>query len=314
LPALPHAIQYLPAYLASPTLPLLFAVILCNQLGIPIPAIPLLLLAGAASAGTGAAWPAALAVTVVAAMLADCTWYFAGRRLGSRVLNTLCRISLSPDACVRQADSLFLRWGLRALLVAKFVPGVAAVATGVAGSLRAPPAKFIAYDAVGALLWASLWIAVGRLFHGALDDVIETIADFGRAGGLVILATIAVYILFRAARRQLFLRSLRMARIDIHELRAALAGSEPPIILDVRPALRQQSEGRIPGAITVAHLDEPVDRLQLPGDRDIVIYCACPNEASAAKLARRLRAAGITRVRPLAGGIEAWRAAGYPIE
>jgi membrane protein DedA with SNARE-associated domain/rhodanese-related sulfurtransferase len=304
----------IPTFLSHPSLPLVFASVLIDQVGVPVPALPVLLLAGAATAEGGSNPPIVVAVAVAAALTADLSWYEAGRRLGTRVARTLCRISLSPDNCVRQADSLFLRWGLKALVVIKFLPGVAAVATAMAGSIRAPRLRFLGFDVIGATLWTATMIGLGRTFHDAVGDVIETAAGFGRAGGLILIALVGAYVAFRAWRRHAFIRSLRMARISIQELRDRLDGQEAPVILDVRTALRQTREDRIPGARVIARLDEPLAPLDLPHDRDIVIYCACPNEASAAKFALRLQEAGFTRVRPLAGGIDAWRAAGYPLE
>jgi membrane protein DedA with SNARE-associated domain/rhodanese-related sulfurtransferase len=304
----------IPQFLSHPSLLLIFASVLIDQVGVPVPALPVLILAGAATVASGLNLMTVIAAAVSAALIADFAWYTAGRRLGSTVLRTLCRISLSPDACVRQADSLFLRWGLKALLVAKFLPGVAAVATAMAGATRSARLQFLAYDAFGALFWISAAVGIGRVFHDAVEDVIGAVFRLGRVGGLILLALLAAYLALRGLRRYLFIRSLRMARIDVEELRGQLDGANPPVVLDVRPALRQGLDGRIPGARAIEHLDVPVALLELPRDRDIVIYCACPNEASAARLAQRLRVAGFTRVRPLAGGIDAWRAAGYPTE
>jgi membrane protein DedA with SNARE-associated domain/rhodanese-related sulfurtransferase len=292
----------------------LAAAVFVDQVGVPIPAVPVLLLAGAAVADGRMPLGPTLAAAVIAAVLADAAWYLAGRRLGTRVLGTLCRVSLSRDGCVRQAESLFARYGLALLLVAKFLPGVAAVATAMAGTLRASRMRFVAVDAIGALIWIGTFLLLGGLFADAVSSVLDTIATWGTAGLAVVVALVVAYVGMRAWRRWLLLRTLRMARIDVDELARALDGETPPLIVDVRSTVRQALDGRIPGALSVPTNDIDLTVLGAPDGREIVVYCACPNEVSAARVAARLRAAGFTRVRPLAGGIDAWRAAGLPVD
>lgn len=293
-------------------LPLVFLCVLLEQGGLPLPAYPVLLVAAALSAATLGGPLRVLAVAVLAALLADLAWYLAGRRYGSRVLRTLCRLSLSPDSCVRQTQNLYTRWGAPSLSFAKFVPGFASLATALAGATRTPLASFLLFDGIGALLWAGVAVLLGVTFRNAIDEVLGVIADLGRWGTLLVLALLAVYVLTRWWKRRLLLRELRMARIGVAELALLLAGPEPPLLLDVRP-VEQQGSGRIPGAVAI-DLDAYSAPAGLAAGREVVIYCACPNEASAAVVARRLQRQGLARVRPLHGGIDAWIAAGHTLE
>ncbi|HEY8052704.1 MAG TPA: rhodanese-like domain-containing protein [Steroidobacteraceae bacterium] len=285
--------------------------VLLDQLGVPVPCYPLMLLAGALAYQGGASLGGLLITAVVAAVVADVAWYVAGAKLGNRALRLLCKVSISPDSCVRQTENIFARAGLRSLLVAKFIPGLGAVATALAGVQRAPIPAFLAFDAGGAVFWAGVPLLLGVLFHNAIGDVTATLGDLGRKGAELVLAALAVFIAIKILRRWLLLRELRMARVSVHELHAMIASGEPLAIIDARLPGAQLIGGRIPGARTA---DEHLDTLRSQPALEVVVYCACPNEVSAAKVALKLRQAGFTRVRPLLGGIEAWRAAGFTVE
>lgn len=285
--------------------------VLLEQLGVPLPCYPLLLLAGALAAQGDASTGGLLLTAVVGAVVADTAWYVAGARLGDRALRVLCKVSISPDTCVRQTESIFARVGLRSLLVAKFVPGLGAVATALAGVQRASLPSFFVYDSGGAALWAGVPLVLGVVFHNAITDVAATLGDLGRKGAELVLAALAVFIAIKIMRRWLLLRELRMARVSVHELHAMMARGEPLAIIDARLPGAQLRGGRIPGARTA---DEHLETLRVQPALEVVVYCACPNEVSAARVALRLRKAGFTRVRPLLGGIEAWRDAGFSIE
>ena len=296
-------------------LALVFANVLLTQLGVPEPAYPALLMAGALTARGGAPAGALLLAAVAASLVADAVWYAATRRFGGGgVLRTVCRISLSPDSCVRQTASLFSRGGVRSLAVAKFIPGFGLVATVIAADLRIAFARFLFFDAIGALLWSGAGLALGYVFHDALAGVLDGLARLGRVGLWVALAGFAVYALVRWQRRRALLAELRMARITVDALRALHASGVRPALLDVRPAASRERDGYIPGSIAWSVEHGRADRLDVPRDGEVVVYCACPNEASAAVVAKRLKQAGFERVRPLHGGIDAWVADGLPIE
>jgi membrane protein DedA with SNARE-associated domain/rhodanese-related sulfurtransferase len=290
-----------------------FACVLVEQAGAPIPAYPVLLVAGALAAAGQASVAALLAAAVAACLLSDTLWYVAGRRYGGRILSLLCRVSLSPDACVRQTEFVFSRWGAPSLAVAKFVPGLASVATAMAGSTGVGRASFLVWDTLGAALWAGTGLALGWLFSAAIEDMLVVLEEMGRWGLLLVVAAAAVFIAGKAWRRYQFRSRLRMDRISVAALSEMLERGEAPLVIDVRaPASARQ--GRIPGAIVFHDDDWPAD-LQPPSeDTVVVVYCACPNEASAALVAKKLLGRGFKRVRPLQGGIDAWTAAGLGVE
>lgn len=291
-----------------------FANVLAEQLGLPVPAYPVLIVTGAMS--VDGRYPAAhlLTVAVAACLLADLAWYFAGRRYGSGVLRTVCRISISPDSCVRQTESLFTRWGPASLLVAKFIPGFATLATALAGRQRVPLPLFLLLDTLGAIAWAGLGIALGRIFHTAVDGVVEVLGDLGRIGLALLLAALVLFIAAKWWQRYRLIQELRMTRITVLELEQLIGSGSAPTILDVRSAGSRERDGSIPGATAWSMQADAVNPEGLSQEAEVVVYCACPNEASAARVAQQLRRAGFGRVRPLHGGIDAWVAAGLPVE
>ena len=306
--------QQLISLLEQYGLTFVFLHVLAEQAGFPLPAYPTLIVAAALIAHANYGVPELLLAAVAASLIADVAWYYAGSRLGRPVLRTLCRISLSPDSCVRQTESIYFRWGAPSLLVAKFIPGFAAVATALAGSIGTRLWVFLLFDGLGALLWAALAVGLGLAFQNAVNDVIEVLEQLGKWGLLAIIAAFALIVALKWWQRQRFYRQLRMARISVGELRELLDRGESPVILDVRSPLVQGQDGRIPGAISIdaqRFADTPPE---LSADGEVIVYCACPNEASAALLAKRLMQQGYSRVRPLQGGMDAWIAAGYAIE
>ena len=286
-----------------------FANVLAEQLGAPLPAYPALILTAAWATRSGQPlWPV-FALALVATLLADSVWYWAGKRIGPRVLRTLCRISLSPDSCVSNTRRLYGRWGAPSLVVAKFIPGFASIATAMAGETRTRFASFLFFDVIGAALWAGVAVLLGRIFSGAVDQLLATLAGLGRFGLILVLAALALYLARKAWLRQRFLREIRMDRIGVDELAAQIERGAAPVILDVRPPIHREREGWIPGALAISDAAE----VEADPRKELVVYCACPNEASAAKLAQKLKARGYRHVRPLAGGLDAWVAAGHPL-
>ena len=296
---------------------LVFANVLALQLGVPVPAYPTLIVVGAIAGRGDITLLQVIAVATAASLIADLIWYFAGARLGRRVLRLLCRLSLSPDSCVRQTENIYERWGAPSLMVAKFVPGFAAVATSMAGLMRTRLLSFVLFDTLGALLWSGVAVSLGWLFRDAVNEVIEVFNQAGRWGLMVLVGMLMLYLAARALQRYQLIRTLRMARVSSEELKAMIANGEGPLIIDVR-SLSSQKQGRIPGAVWVDSnaFDESLRARGLHQliTREVIVYCACPNEASAAVVAKKLMRAGFKRVRPLAGGIEAWVERGYDIE
>jgi membrane protein DedA with SNARE-associated domain/rhodanese-related sulfurtransferase len=290
-----------------------FINILVQQLGAPVPGYPMLMVTGALAARGQASLPALLGTAVVACVIADSVWYSIGRWSGRRVLRTLCRISLSPDGCVRQTESIYTRFGPASLLVAKFVPGFASVATALAGAMRIRRGAFLMFDALGALLWVGVGVGLGWLFSPAIEQIVATLAEFGEWGLMLLAFAAALFVAAKWWQRYRFNVQLRMARLTVDSLGELLDRGERPLIVDVRSKIARD-DGRIPGAI--AHLgDELAPELAAhPKEALIVVYCACPNDASAVLEARKLLERGFRNVRPLAGGIDAWTAAGRALE
>jgi membrane protein DedA with SNARE-associated domain/rhodanese-related sulfurtransferase len=293
----------------------IFLNVLLEQLGLPLPALPTLIVAGALIAGGRLSGFGVLGAAVVASAIANTVWYLAGWRYGNKVMKTLCRISLSPDSCVRQTEGQFERWGASLLVFAKFLPLVAMIAPPLAGAMRVGWPTFLLLSILAAILWGTAGIGAGLLFHAQIEYILAGLQDMGRWSLILIGLLLAGYILVKDLQRRRFLKMLRMARITVDELQALIQAGAEPTIIDVRsPGARARDGRQIPGAVLVnmAELDNRVP--ELPTDRDIVLYCTCPNEASAARVAKSLMTRGFTRVRPLLGGFDAWVEAGLSVE
>jgi membrane protein DedA with SNARE-associated domain/rhodanese-related sulfurtransferase len=289
-----------------------FVAVLCEGLGLPIPSFAFVLIATGSVYETGSASPAQVAlVAFCAGASTDLFWYWAGRRFGYRLLGVLCRVSISPDSCVQRTESIFTRWGSSTLVVARFVPGLSVVAQPLAGAVRQSLRSFLVYDSLGLLIWIGSAVALGIIFSSAVDDVLDTLSRYGSVGALLAVTALALYIFYRIARRQLFIRRLRMDRISVSELNALIQEGKAPLILDVRPDEVQTRQGVIPGALAVTREGLHGFSISAEGISEIVVYCACPNEASAVSIARLLVERGFKRVRPLRGGAEAWLEAGF---
>lgn len=294
---------------------LLFLFVLADQVGLPIPALPVLLAVGAL-AGQGSlslAW--AVLVAVLAAVASDLLWYGLGRLRGRPVLHLVCRVTLEPDFCVRKAQDVFLRHGLRALLFAKFVPGLSTVAPPLAGLLRFPLFVFLFWDAAGAVLWAGVWMGAGYLLREQLELLAVFAGRFAAASAIVLAGALAAYVLGAWAKRQRFLRQHRMNRISPSELKQMLLSGEKVLVVDLRHSLDLGIEPvKIPGAVQMLPEDLMRRHAEITAGGDVVLYCSCPNEATSAHMALQLRRVGVHKVRPLAGGLQGWLAAGLPVE
>lgn len=302
-------------FLSRHGLALIFVSVLVEQLGLPVPALPFLLAGGAlAAVGKFSVWLGLLA-TLAACLVADSLWFYLGRYRGNQVLGFLCRISLEPDSCVRRTQNVFTRYGMPGLVLSKFVPGMSTVAPPLAGMAGLHAAKFLLLDALGALLYGGSLLGIGYLFSNQIQQIGDAVGQIGsRALGLAA-GGVALYVGYKYWQRRSLLRELRTARITVEELRQKLEAGERPVILDLRaPAELAKDPAVIRGAIHLL-LDEIEQRRhEFPHDRDIVVYCSCPNEITSARIALQLQRKGFTRVRPLLGGIEAWRQGNHPMD
>jgi membrane protein DedA with SNARE-associated domain/rhodanese-related sulfurtransferase len=289
--------------------------VLANQMGLPVPVLPTLIVGGALAA-QGTLSPAQLfAGAVIACLLADSAWFFAGRFYGGGVMKLLCRISLTPDSCVSETQSRFERWGANALIVAKFVPGLSLIAPPLAGATRMGWARFLAYSTLGAAAWVGVALLGGMLFRHQIEMLLPRIADFGVAALSAFCVLLVAYVAYKGWERMRFYSVLRMAQITVPELHKLMATPSPPLVVDVRSATAVQLDPRaIPGSLRIPLTEVRRHLRELPRDREIVSYCTCPNEASAAQVAKILLENGFNRARPLHGGLDAWIAAGYTVE
>jgi membrane protein DedA with SNARE-associated domain len=250
----------------------LFGWVLLEQMGLPIPAAPLLIAAGALARAGKMNLTFAVALAFVAVILADLFWYALGRYRGGRILKLLCRISLEPDSCVRRTENLFVRRGVHALLVAKFVPGLNTAAPSLAGIFRMPVRRFMIYDSLGGFFWVVSVTSLGLI----LSDQLEHIAL--RWGGwlvAVLAGTLAAYVLWKFIQRRRFIRRLRIARITPKELMDKLTAGETISIVDLRQPMDIEAFPQmIPGALRIAMEEIEERHGEIPRDRDVVLYCS----------------------------------------
>jgi membrane protein DedA with SNARE-associated domain len=245
-----------------------------EQIGAPIPAVPTLIVAGALTRNGQLSSTHILIWSVVASLIADSVWFALGRRYGYRVLRTLCRLSLSPDSCVRDTEANFERWGMKSLLIAKFIPGFSTVAPPLAGATRRAAIEFAIYDGIGAFIWAGSAVAIGRVFHHAIGRIIAFLENLGWWAVVIAASLLALFIAVKWWQRMRFFRQLRVARIQPQQLKSLLDAGTAPLIVDVRTAAaRKRDPRRIPTAV-VATVEELEARLR---DRDpateVVLYC-----------------------------------------
>ena len=288
-----------------------FGLLFASGLGLPVPSAPVLLAAGVLAGSGRFSIAGVIGGAFVAHLATDFAWYVLGRWRGQRILSLLCRISLEPDTCVQRTGDLFARRQSTALVISKFVPGLRIVAAPLAGMLRMPVAGFATWDGLGTLLWVGTLAAIGYLFS---EPVARAAAPAARLGSWLVLAVLlafAGWLGWKSLRRRQFVRDLRVARITPEELHSQLEAGERVTVIDLRSPL---ADTKVRGALQMAPDELERRHGEIPRDRDVVLYCNCPNEATAASLALRLRQRGIIRVRPLLGGLDAWQERGYPVE
>ncbi|MGA7816653.1 DedA family protein/thiosulfate sulfurtransferase GlpE [Caballeronia sp.] len=302
------------------------AIVFCNvlgsALGLPVPAMPTLIVVGGSVAMMGHMGQPLiphlvlmLGVAVVGGVLGDFVWFQGGRRYGDRTLKTICKLSLSRDTCVKKTERFFGRWGVRVLLVAKFIPGLSLVSVPLAGAMGVRARSFIAHDGLGVALWAAVGLAVGVVFAAELDMVFAFIAQLGRQALIVVAIALALYVAYRYWRRTMLMKTLETARITVGELYALMENEPVPAIFDIRSSEKRMLDPFvIPGTVFADERELQKIVQDYDPDRKLVIYCSCPNEVSAAWMAKALRNAGFKDVMPLTGGLDAWRLAGLELK
>jgi len=297
----------------------LFVSVFARQMWLPVPAILFLIAAGALADSGRMNLAVALGLAIIACLLADIVWYEAGRRRGDQILHFIYGLALDPDAASRRSKETFVRHGPRTLMLAKFVVGLDAATPPLAGLSGTSRTRFIAFDAVGAVLWSGVYAGSGYIIGKDLDRAAAYAARLGTLWVIVVLSALAMYVGRKLVRWHRFVREFRMARITPEELKKKLDAGEKVMVVDLhgRRDGRRGHQG-IPGAVCIdphrlGQYDNPSKRTSIPCDREVVLYCTGLHELTSARVALELRRRGVERVRPLAGGLQAWHERGFPL-
>jgi len=293
---------------------ILFLWVMIEQFGVPIPSIPLLLTAGTLTATHKLSLPLVLIAVTLGSLVSDSVWYAMGKKYGGGVVKLLCRLSMESSTCVRRTENYFTRHGAGALVVAKFIPGLGSVAAPIAGQTGMRYRFFAVFDTAGILLWAVAFTLAGRFFGDVLKrnpNALEWVEHFAF---LLFVLLLLGFFVWRFFRQRAFLREIRMARVEPNELKTMLDHEQPVYIVDLRHPLDYLPDPRtLPGAVLLSPDTLVQQADHIPRDRDVVLFCTCPSEATAAKMALAIRKLGVYRVRPLRGGFDEWKRLGYPL-
>lgn len=298
---------------------LLFLWVLVEQFGVPVPSVPVLLTAGTLSATHRVSLPLALVSVLAACAVADSSWYLLGRRYGNSVLKLLCRLSFEASTCVTKTEGYFHKRGAVTLLFAKFVPGLSTVAAPIAGQTGMRYPRFFLYDMAGSTFWALAYLLAGHFFGDLAKRSERVLSTLGHFAVVIFVLMVLGLMFYRVWKQRKFLMSVRELRLEPAQLldmveTAKRQGNIAPFIVDLRHPLDYLPDPRVlPGAVRVSPADLTAHHTVLPRDRDVILYCTCPSEETSAKVALQLHKLGISRVRPLRGGFEGWRDAGYPL-
>jgi membrane protein DedA with SNARE-associated domain/rhodanese-related sulfurtransferase len=293
----------------------LFLAVLGQQCGVPVPADPFMVGMGSLAGDGHFSLAGSIAIAWTAAMAGDLLWFRIGQVWGSRALGLLCRISIEPDSCVARTHSRFASSGPRGLLLSKFVPGLSAVATPVAGMIRMPLLQFVVWDGLGALLWVSAYLTLGFIFRRRLEEFALYFEGASRSFAVLLVGAILAWIGIKVYRRRRFLRNVKAATVEPHEVRDQLESGLELFIVDLRSPFEIDADPRaLPGAL-MRPPDELIPRhAELPLDRDIILYCSCPNDGASGKATLELRKLGYRNAKTLSGGLPAWLKLGFPTE
>jgi membrane protein DedA with SNARE-associated domain/rhodanese-related sulfurtransferase len=291
--------------------------VFAQQFCLPVPSMLLLMTSGAlAASGHGHLHLSLVLLSgVIGCLLADGFWFWLGRRWGSGVIRLVCSLTADPKHARDRADRVFAKWGLRLLLLAKFIPGLDGVSPPLAGAGGATIRGFIAYDTVGSLLWTGAYVLLGFAFSREMDHVMVLIARFGHIAALVVGVPLLLYVLWRALHLLRVIRHLRLRRISPTMLERKLEASDKVAIFDLLDyEAREGALEGIPGAVRV----DPTrlrtgPKVVVPPGIDVVLYCSSRNEFVSARVAEALQKRGFSDVWVLEGGLEAWVLEGRPV-
>ena len=298
---------------------IIFLWVLVEQIGIPIPSVPVLLTAGTLSATHRVSFIGISIAMLLSCVIADTIWFSLGRRYGNSVLKLLCRLSFEASTCVSKTEGYFTRRGAVTLLFAKFVPGLSTVAAPIAGQTGMSYARFLGWDMAGSLIWGETFILAGRFFGDLAKKSAPFFAWLGHFAIFIFAAMVLGFLFHRVWKQRKFLQQVRELRLEPSELKEMLdeaekGGTMPPFIVDLRHPLDYLPDPRVlPGALRIGPNELKQHSEIIPRDRDVILYCTCPSEETSAKLALQLHKMGVYRVRPLRGGFDGWKEAGYPL-
>ena len=298
---------------------IIFLWVLVEQIGIPIPSVPVLLTAGTLSATHRVSWIAITLAMLLACVAADTVWFALGRRYGNSVLKLLCRFSFEASTCVSKTEGYFTRRGAVTLLFAKFVPGLSTVAAPIAGQTGMSLPRFLAWDLAGSFIWGEAFILAGRFFGDIAKKSAPFFAWLGHFAIAIFVLMVLGFLAHRIWKQRKFLQQVRELRLEPSELKTMLDLAQanhtpPPFIVDLRHPLDYLPDPRVlPGALRIGPNELKQHSEIIPRDRDVILYCTCPSEETSAKLALQLHKIGVYRVRPLRGGFDGWKQAGYPL-
>ena len=307
-------VEFHPSAISTWGAAVVFVNVLLTRLGIPVPAVPVLLLAGTAIANGHLSFWHVLTAALAGALIGDGAWFTAGRLLGRRLILALARLSAAVELHMRKARVLFARFGPAIVSFSKFVPGLAIITPPLMGTTRVGVVIFFAWDAVGIVAWATFWLLGGAIFERQLSMLIREVRTHGWTIIDVLFVIAACYLVFRFIQRWRLQRPLSLASVSPEQLDAMMRSDKPPLVLDARPdEIKQQAPQRIPGALPLdIHSPGTVDAALLA--RDVVVYCVCADDATAKTLSQQMREKGFTRIRALRGGLDAWERRGYSVE
>jgi len=289
---------------------IIFLITLFQSIGLPLPAFAILIVTAAVTPAKAFDIISLLMTATWGSLIGDIVLYFAGKRLGTGVLGKLCRISLSPDSCVKSSGDIFNRYGPPALTVVKFVPGLSTLAPVVAGVYAMPIFSFIAFSLIAAAFYSMAAISLGVLFRHEIGSLIATLTQFGKLGVLIVIIAFAIYLFAKWLQRYLLIRQFKTDRVTVNDLLELIQERSGHIIFDARPEDQRTRNGFIPGSIPINDINlSEIASLYAAYD-EIIVYCSCPNELTAAKYAQKLRRTGLKRIRPLLGGLDEWSKSG----
>ena len=251
-----------------------FSASLAENIGLPVPAWPLIVISAAAAVDGDGSVVLVFILAALAAIIADYGWYLFGRKRGSKVLRLLCSISLNPDSCVRNTQATFEHYGLKSLMVSKFVPGLNTIAPPMAGMLRSPIGKFLLFDSVGAMLWSTSAVLVGFIWHREVDRILGAASHLGRGGLLLAAGLLGGFAAFKYYQRRRYYATLRAARLSPEEVHTMLQQGTDLVIVDLRSrSSLKVVPTKVPGALVIAPEEFEARYQVIPRERDVVMYC-----------------------------------------